>query len=149
MSRTQTCPLCGFEYDIDGMACHTSCPMGAHCSIICCPNCGYQIPDEQKSHIATALQAFWAKLKQIRDRHPQAAVDRPLTLCGLPIGQKAEVVEINTDERNRLATLSAYGVVPGSQVMLRRRAPAYVLVVDETEVALDTKVADQIVVRVE
>jgi Fe2+ transport system protein FeoA len=123
--------------------------MGAHCSIICCPNCGYQIPDEQQSYIANALVAVWGRVKRLREREPQVGPDQPFTLCQLPIGQRAEVVEIRTDERNRLATLSAYGVVPGSYVMLRRRAPAYVLVVDETEVALDTHVADQIVVRVE
>ena len=146
MSRTQTCPLCGFEYDVDGMACHTSCPMGSACSIICCPNCGYQIPDEQKSQIATSLQNLWGRFKRLRQqtkRDPNA----PQTLIDLPLGQKAEVIEINSDVHNRLAVLSAYGVIPGSHIMLRRRAPAYVLVVDETEVALDNAVANEIVVR--
>ena len=43
------CALCGYEYDETDMDCHTGCPMGDGCSIICCPNCGFQVVDESKS----------------------------------------------------------------------------------------------------
>ena len=37
------CALCGYEFDKDGLNCHSKCPMSDGCHIICCPNCGYQV----------------------------------------------------------------------------------------------------------
>lgn len=50
------CPLCGFAFDPTGLACHTSCPMSKGCNLICCPNCGYQIPDENRMGLSGALK---------------------------------------------------------------------------------------------
>lgn len=46
------CALCNYEFDQTSLACHTQCPLGQNCSIICCPNCGYQTVDESKSIVA-------------------------------------------------------------------------------------------------
>jgi Fe2+ transport system protein FeoA len=70
----------------------------------------------------------------------------PLTALG--VGQQAEVMRINSTQESRLARLSAFGLVPGSLVTLHQRDLAYVVLIGETEVALDTEVAREILVRV-
>ena len=148
MAQMHTCALCGWEFDTENMACHTACPLSTGCSIICCPNCGYQIPDQNQSVLASALKRQWERFRQAhRPGAPQNA-DEPQPLTRLRAGQQAEVTEIASTTDSRLAHLSAYGLVPGSLVTLRQRVPAYVLAVDETEVALDAEVAREILVRV-
>jgi hypothetical protein len=53
-----TCPLCGYEFNETALTCVAICPMAAlqGCSLICCPNCGYQMVDERKSKLAQALR---------------------------------------------------------------------------------------------
>lgn len=65
-SELRTCSLCGYSFDAAGLACHTSCPMSAGCHIICCPNCGYQVPDENHMRIAGTLKRLWEARKQNR-----------------------------------------------------------------------------------
>lgn len=57
-------------------------------------------------------------------------------------------MHINSTRESRLARLSAFGLVPGSLVTLCQRDLAYVVLIGETEVALDTEVAREILVRV-
>jgi hypothetical protein len=52
------CPLCGLVYDEKQRACHAACPLASGCASVCCPNCGYQIVDEDKSHLARWLKSF-------------------------------------------------------------------------------------------
>jgi len=40
------CQLCGFQFEEGGQTICTSCPLNKGCELICCPNCGYQIPPE-------------------------------------------------------------------------------------------------------
>lgn len=41
------CPLCGYEFTEEQArtAC-SSCPLSQGCNMVCCPNCGYEIPVE-------------------------------------------------------------------------------------------------------
>lgn len=40
-----TCPLCGTRYsEEDGLACRAGCPLAQGCRVLCCPECGYEIP---------------------------------------------------------------------------------------------------------
>jgi DtxR family Mn-dependent transcriptional regulator/ferrous iron transport protein A len=148
MAKLHACPLCGYEFDIEGMSCHTSCPLSAGCHILCCPNCGYQIPDQSQMRFASMLKSLWERYQESRHARAQRKADRPQSVTDLQPGQRAEVVEIVSADRNRLARLSSYGLMPGCQISLRQRSPAFVLAIDETEVALDTRVAREILVRV-
>lgn len=146
--QLHTCPLCGYEFDATGLACHTSCPLGRHCTIICCPNCGYQMPDDERAGIAGKLKRAWERLQA---RHQDATEGlpngaRPVT--ALHVGAHAEITEIVSNEARRLNHLGTLGLVPGSTLRLLQRDPAYVVAVDETEVALDESVAREIMVRV-
>ncbi|MFQ6058327.1 MAG: hypothetical protein ACE5MB_05515 [Anaerolineae bacterium] len=56
------CPLCGYEFDEQQMACRTNCPLNRDCNLICCPNCGYQTVDESRSKTAAWLRRVLKKL---------------------------------------------------------------------------------------
>ncbi len=76
-SGLHTCPLCGYTFNASEMACHTSCPLSVGCHLICCPNCGYQVPDEQRMIITGTLRRVWDAL-----RHPSTP----------PTGREGEAV---------------------------------------------------------
>ena len=61
------CELCGYEFDSTSLECHSQCPMSRGCIIICCPNCGYQVPDVAKSQSAALLNKvgdLWLRLRR-------------------------------------------------------------------------------------
>jgi Fe2+ transport system protein FeoA len=145
-SQLHQCPLCGYEFDTASMMCHTSCPLSRGCSIICCPNCGYQMPDENRLRGAGALKRLWERYTALRQVRYQPGASQPLAT--LRVGQQAEVTAIAAIKESRLARLSAFGLVPGSFVRLQQRSPAYVIFVDETEIALDAEIAHEIMVQV-
>ncbi len=64
MEDMRTCPLCGYRFDAAAMACHTSCPLSTGCHILCCPNCGYQAPDENQMRVAGMFKRLWEARKQ-------------------------------------------------------------------------------------
>ena len=70
---------------------------------------------------------------------------RPLTAlseqgCGV-------VVEVRADAEGRADRLLALGVTPGARVTLLQRFPGIVFVCDQTELAVEWRVADSILIR--
>jgi hypothetical protein len=53
-----TCPLCAYEFDPQDLNCTGHCPLAAvqGCSLICCPNCGYEMVDVEKSRLVYWLR---------------------------------------------------------------------------------------------
>lgn len=72
-------------------------------------------------------------------------MSQPLT--HLRVGQHALVTDITSRQESRLASLSTYGLVPGAYVTLRQRRFAYLVLVGESEIALDSDVACEIMVQ--
>lgn len=56
------CQLCGYEFDKENLACHVGCPLAQGCAIICCPKCGYQVVDEDRSAMVSALRRLKERL---------------------------------------------------------------------------------------
>ena len=133
------CPLCGHEYDEHAAACHATCPMNQSCTLLCCPQCGYQTVDESKT-AAGWLRRLWKGRSRVRLQ----AVGAARRLSDLEPGQSGQVVTIATQQAARLDRLSALGVVPGSRVTLRQRTPAFILCVGETELCVDESIAQEI-----
>ncbi len=151
------CPLCGFEYDEKQLACHIACPLAPGCAIICCPNCGYQMVDEDKSRLAKLLRRLW---KTKPDRRDLARSDRAglngqlrvnkqmkLAINNLKPGQTALVVELLSADPARLDRLCSYGMAPGSLVRVEQLQPALILRIGETEISIDEAVAREIIVE--
>ena len=70
-----------------------------------------------------------------------------MPLHRLKPGQRAQVVELRSDNHTRLARLGALGLMPGSWLVVLQCKPAVVLRVGETEISLDDAVAGEILVR--
>jgi DtxR family Mn-dependent transcriptional regulator len=70
---------------------------------------------------------------------------RPLSDLGL--GEKARIVFISPRSRGHLEQLVALGVIPGSEVRLRQKNPAYVIDLGETTIALDEDLVQNIYVK--
>jgi Fe2+ transport system protein FeoA len=133
------------------MACHAECPLGSHCNLICCPNCGYQMVDESKSRLVDLLRQLWSqtdkpkRLRRLRRRERETIV--PLT--HVPAGREIEVHSLEDARPGRLARLSVFGLVPGSRIQLLQRRPAAVIRIGETELALSDEILGQIWVRLD
>ncbi len=74
-------------------------------------------------------------------------MNRAVPLHRLKSGQRAQVVELRSDNHARLARLGALGLMPGSWLVVLQCKPAVVLRIGETEVSLDDTVAGEIMVR--
>jgi Fe2+ transport system protein FeoA len=144
------CRLCGFEFDASNLACHTSCPMGSQCSIICCPNCGYQSVDELRSWTARMLRRLWKPTPQEEAEllfDPGRSGPASCPLSQVPVGVEVEVERLHGMPSLRLARLSVFGLVPGSRVQVLQHHPLPVLSIGETELSLSQDFLEQIWVR--
>ena len=71
--KMQQCALCGYEYDASQLVCHPSCPLAERCSVICCPNCGYQVVDETQSATVKFVEKVWGRLVKRPSTPPEPA----------------------------------------------------------------------------
>jgi DtxR family Mn-dependent transcriptional regulator len=65
----------------------------------------------------------------------------------LPAGAEGRIVYIVPRDRERLAPLTNLGLVPGARVRIRQKAPAFVLSLGETTLAVDPAIAGEIYVK--
>jgi len=74
---------------------------------------------------------------------------RPLVtgLVSLPVGARARIVFVAPRSHDRMDRLASFGVVPGSEIRLRQKAPAYVLDLGETTIGLDPEIAGEVFVK--
>ena len=70
-----------------------------------------------------------------------------VNLCELEPGEQGRIAYIQPKSHDRLHRLSGFGVVPGVIVELHQKSPAYCIQFEETELALDRDVAEDIYVR--
>ena len=145
------CQLCGYEFNATNMACHTECPMGTRCNLICCPNCGYQVVDESKSLLAKLLHRLWpssdAAENPRRWRGSKQAGKRAVPLTHIPVGREVEIEGFADMQASRLTQLSLFGLTPGSLIEVLQRHPSPVIRIGETELALAKEIMEQIWVQ--
>jgi DtxR family transcriptional regulator, Mn-dependent transcriptional regulator len=80
-------------------------------------------------------------------RHARDEVKPIVVSCDqLSIGESARVAYLSTREHARLLKLSALGISPGIWMKLIQKWPAYVVQCEETEIALEPEVAQNIYV---
>ncbi|MCS6903452.1 MAG: ferrous iron transport protein A [Candidatus Bipolaricaulota bacterium] len=129
------CALCGFEFaEADARRPCASCPLGAKCNLICCPNCGYQAPQELP---------WLSRLRRWRRRNER--LDG--TLAALQSGMEREIISVRPRDQRTLHKLTALGLLPGVRVRLLRRFPCYLIELGHAQIALDRELASAIVVR--
>jgi Fe2+ transport system protein FeoA len=144
------CGLCGHRFDPVSMACHLACPLGAHCNLICCPNCGFQVVDASKTRLGGWLSRTFRSpgVRRRPDQTPVEAVERPeretVPLSHVLPGREVRIVALREMSGPRISRLGAFGLVPGSRVEVVQRRPAPVVRVGETEIALSVEILERI-----
>ena len=67
--NSTNCPLCSNHFNMDSN-CHDGCPLSNGCSLVRCPNCGYEFPDPNRSRLASLLQRWFGKKNQAVGERP-------------------------------------------------------------------------------
>jgi Fe2+ transport system protein FeoA len=135
--------MCGYEFDAQQLACHSNCPLGDGCLVICCPRCGYGMVNPARSTLSQ-----WARRLLARRARPAPPSDAPgVPLLSLEPGQGGQVVAMDGDSPERLHHLSQYGLTPGTPIRLRQKRPVPIVQVGETDLALDAPIAATIYVE--
>jgi Fe2+ transport system protein FeoA len=139
MSEYLHCPLCGFEFEKRDTPCAHGCPLGRFCRLVCCPNCRYEFPEQPQS-------ITW--LQRLFHRSPTKPVRRDaIPLPELNEGEHSELVCLNCAHASRRNALAVYGLVPGSRLVLQQKRPTIVVRIGETELALATDIACELLVK--
>ncbi|MBD2253862.1 FeoA family protein [Nostoc parmelioides] len=68
-------------------------------------------------------------------------------LSTVKIGQPQTVVCLRTQDDAILQKLMAFGILPGSNLVLEQRFPSYIIMVGRTRTALDQETAQSIYVE--
>lgn len=139
------CQLCSFEYDEKQIVCHSSCAFNKHCTVICCPNCGFQSPDESRSRLAIGAKKFFSYFHRQTDSPP---ITMTCPLSQLHQGQAGKVITIDTTNATRLERLHIFGLIPGAKVILEQSSPEFILRVDYTTLTIERAIADDIMIEV-
>lgn len=119
---------CQFEHFINEDITTSICTLLGHPAV--CPHGKLIPPGKCCSHTKQKLQPVLGPLSRLR------------------AGVKAEVLYITSSSQTSLDFLSSVGVVPGLKFTIHHRKPSLVIQFDETQLALDDDVAENIYVRV-
>ena len=69
------------------------------------------------------------------------------TLDKAPVGENVTVAYILANNHSRLHKLMSFGISPGVKIKIHQKYPAYIIQVDETQIALEKEVVSGIYIR--
>ncbi len=69
-----------------------------------------------------------------------------ISLAEIAVGLKVRIVQINSSIGLHFSKLAAFGLLPGTVVMVLQREPVIIVAIDHTCVAIDKKLATAIMV---
>ena len=147
-----SCPICGTRFDpAENGACE-SCPLHEGCNQICCPSCGYSTVDLEQSSLARFTSGLLSRRgrnrRRLRGRRRRTGAGI-LALTELPVGAQARVEGFSPGiPAIRRQQLLAYGLVPGRMLQVLQRLPVTVVQVEQTELALESELAEGVRVEV-
>jgi Fe2+ transport system protein FeoA len=135
-----SCAMCGHRFDPHETNLCASCPLGKGCSLVCCPNCGYSVPDPSRSTVVgLAARAAAALARRRRAR----AVPRS-TLAHAAPGSQATIETLEHVPARQREQLLAYGVAPGRVVDVLQTRPVTIVRVEHAELAFETALSHAI-----
>jgi Fe2+ transport system protein FeoA len=149
------CGFCGntFTEEDAGKACQ-GCPLHG-CNLLRCPRCGYEMPPEPG--LLRWLKKWFVKTQPLRETvaripatlNAEASAASPaVDLTHLKIGESGWICQLQANgDQTRMRDLIALGVLPGMRVRLRRKFPAIVFTVGESEFAVDEETARVVFVQ--
>lgn len=149
-----TCSMCGHRFDPKEHIVCNGCPMQKGCQLVCCPACGYETVDVNRSILVRLTSGWGARLQkrmgwQKNPVHNAAqAGSSSLRLTNLSPGKKACVIgfapELSNERRLRL---QAYGLVPGQSVHVVQHSPVTIVLIEHLELALETDLARSVLIE--
>lgn len=120
---------------------------------MCCPNCGYTMVDPSESKLAgwmtKTIQGRHGRRERQRPGRPATSIEKfsVVPLSQAPIGADLIVQRMDSLPPRRRRQLRSYGLAPGSHLRAVRHHPLTVILVDHTEIALETILADSVLVE--
>lgn len=139
-TRYLLCPFCGFEFEKVDTLCRHGCPMNVVCNLVRCPSCDYEFPDKRDKH------SWMQRLLKKGAPGEAGLTEDVLPIKRLKQGEQANVVCLAGASTSLQNTLAVFGLIPGSDVTLVQRYPSCVVRIGETELALDSEIAQKIMV---
>ena len=136
-----TCSFCGFEFDPSDTLCAHGCPLGATCHLVKCPSCGYEFPARPRR------KSFMSRLLRQSEAEPALLPAEVVRATQLRPGEVVEVMCVGGVKRGREDRLAVFGLVPGAEIRVIQQRPSCVMRIDQTELALDREIGDEILVR--
>lgn len=119
--------------------------MHSGCNLVCCPNCGYQTvnPDRSKLvRLARYISKRRSPAKNTLDREGQK------TLADVQPGCSAKVIGFSAGfPPDRRAYLQSYGLVMNYWVQVVQHSPITIVRLDHIELALENELAGGIIVE--
>ncbi len=70
-----------------------------------------------------------------------------IPLSKLEVGQEGTIFFMTPDSHHKLDKLSSLGLIPGKKIRLHQKKPSFVIQIDETSLALDKVITDEIFVK--
>lgn len=117
------CALCGVSFNpLEAESSCAGCAIGKSCGFVRCPNCHYEMPTAHESPLP--------------DRSVSANF-QAYPLDQWPIGKKAKVELIQLGDRVAVRKIIAMGALPGAEVLLVKKFPAYVLEISGARFSMD------------
>jgi hypothetical protein len=65
-TATLTCTMCGHTFDPSGHAACGACPLQRGCQLVCCPACGFEMVNPDRSALARLAARFFKKEEKSR-----------------------------------------------------------------------------------
>jgi len=81
--------------------------------------------------------------------HDSETRSKGTALSALRAGSRGVIVDVRCSEAGRFNRLLGLGVTPGARITVLQTFPGIVFLCDQTELAVERRVADSIVVRTE
>jgi Fe2+ transport system protein FeoA len=134
------CPLCGFEFEKLDTLCSHGCPLGGSCNFVRCPSCQYEYPPQPRR--IPLIARLFGKGKQL-----PVLPEGIRSLSELKHGDRARVVCLGGDNGSRHNSLAVFGLVEEAEITLLQQRPSCVVQVGETELAIDSEIAADILVE--
>lgn len=145
IDTTIECGMCGHHFDPAGHAGCSGCPMNKACLLLCCPSCGYSIPDPARSRLLALGRRIANALRSLRGAAAQP--DDPSALSRVKPGSVVRIREIGEGASSWHERLQAYGIAPGREVTVVQQAPVTVVRVDHVDLAFEATIARHIIVE--
>ena len=157
------CSFCGLEFEeISARHQCQGCLLAGGCRSIRCPRCGYEMPEEPKlpewlNYIKrTVMNVLSLKSNSspksyalaARKKAPNISIAYECHLAEMHPGQIGTVIRIHSRDGKELQKLLALGVLPGLTIRLKRKSPSFVFEAGYSEFAIDSRIADAVMVRV-